>query len=410
MTKKISGEKNKTILENQTITEPVTISDCENCQIVNCDFSSNEKKKAMLHLSDCRGCTVSKCKFHGKDTVGVGLKIDGPNTKDNIVEDSEWFNLKFRKGNGGEPVRLGNSRVSHLVFNTIVRNCKFKDLSADVETISIKSCGNTIEHCTQENCKSSFCIRHGHTNIIQDNEFVGEGGIRVYNKDNIIRRNRFKDNNSKDFPPLTIDYGDTEHEPFEGTSGSSKGHASYVQVRKNEVSENTFDNCRICVRWGKRPRKYMPVGVKFHNNKVIADKVRSIVFEFPNRANLEGNEGAENEVTGDKARVNDMIGKWFKGSPPTERRTDDEDEGDEAGEGEGEIPTGPDPVIEPAIETEEVDRLCAVCEETGEGLDAKVKLSIHLCAEHAPEAEEMLQQFLTELKAKEKEKLQEPEG
>jgi hypothetical protein len=122
MTKKIGGERNKTILENQTFTEPVKISECENCLIVNCDFSSNQPEKAMLHLSDCRGCTVSKCKFHDKDTVGVALKIDGENSRDNIVEDSEWWDLSYDEGNGGEPVRLGNSRVSHLPYNTIIRN------------------------------------------------------------------------------------------------------------------------------------------------------------------------------------------------------------------------------------------------------------------------------------------------
>ncbi len=47
----ISGKRNQTILENKTIKEPVTISDCENCKIVNCDFSSNEPGDAMLHLS-----------------------------------------------------------------------------------------------------------------------------------------------------------------------------------------------------------------------------------------------------------------------------------------------------------------------------------------------------------------------
>ena len=125
----ISGEKNKTILENQTFTEPVKISDCENCQIVNCDFSSNEPK-TMLHLSDCRGCTVSKCKFHDKDTVGCTLKIDGEKTKDNIVEDCDWWDLSYDEGNGGEPVRLGNSRVSHLIYNTTVKRCSFKNLKA----------------------------------------------------------------------------------------------------------------------------------------------------------------------------------------------------------------------------------------------------------------------------------------
>ena len=408
MTKKISGEKNKTILENQTFTEPVKISDCENCQIVNCDFSSNESEKAMLHLSDCRGCTVSKCKFHDKDTVGVALKIDGEKTKDNIVEDCEWWDLSYDEGNGGEPVRLGNSRVSHLIYNTIVRRCSFKNLKADAETISIKSCGNTIERCKQENCKSSFVIRHGHSNTIKDCEFVGEGGIRVYNKDNKIQGNHFRDNHSKDYPPLTIDYGDTQNEPFEGTSGSSKGHASYVQVRNNDISGNTFENCRICVRWGKKDRQWKPTDVKFHHNKVMADKVDSVLFEFRHGAKLEGNEGVDNEVTGDKARINSVIALWFRGAQPNTTHPPQNGDGGD-GDVEGPKPAeGPDPVTEPPIDTEDLDRLCSICDATGEGNDAKQKLSISICAEHTPAVREMLERFLTELKAKEKEKAQEP--
>jgi hypothetical protein len=344
---KINYKQNETILENKTIKEPVTISDCENCRIVNCDFSSNQSGEDMLHLSDCRGCTVAKCKLHGKSTVGVALKIDGPKTKDNIVEDCEWTNLTYSEGNGGEPVRLGNSSISHLFLNNIVRNCRFKGLSADVETISIKSCGNIIEHCIQENCKSSFVIRHGHTNTIQDNEFIGEGGLTVYGKDNKILGNHFKDNMSKQFPPLTLINGNTKDEPNEGASGSGGVHASYTQVRNCEITGNTFENCNKCVVWGRDPRTFKPQGVKFRNNKVIADKVESLVIEFSGGAEPEGNEFVDNEVIGVKARIDIRIAKAFTGKyqqvtpqPKAQREEEPEDQ----------PPPTPGSVIEPQIE------------------------------------------------------------
>ena len=151
----------------------------------------------------------------------------------------------------------------------------------------------------------------------------------------------------------------------------------------------------------------MPEAVKFHNNNVMADKVESVLFEFRHRAKLEGNEGTDNKVTGEKARIDSMIAPWFTGVQPN--TTHPVENGD--GEVEGPGPTGgPDPMTEPPIDTVFLDRLCSVCEATGEGLDAKVKLSISTCAEHAPAARVMLEQFLTELKVKEKEKLQEPES
>jgi hypothetical protein len=300
------------------------------------------------------GCTVSKCKFHDKDTVGEALKIDGEKTKDNIVEDCEWWDLSYDEGTGGEPVRLGNSRVSHLFINSIIRNCTFKDLRADVETISIKSCGNIIERCRHENCKSSMVIRHGHTNTIQDNEFIGEGGIRVYGKDNKILRNHFKENNSKQFPPLTLVNGDTENEPNEGASGSSNIHASYTQVRNNEITGNTFENCSKCVVWGSDPRTFKPQGVKFRNNKVIADRVASLVIEFSGGAKPEGNEFANNELLGTKARVDPMIAKGFIGvnieMVGTNEPEVEEVEQEEIPEDQ--LPSKPSPVIETQMNAE----------------------------------------------------------
>lgn len=393
---RISGKHNQTILENKTIKEPVTISDCENCKIVNCDFSSNESGDAMLHLSDCRGCTVSKCKFHDKDTVGVALKIDGSKSKDNIIEDSDWSNLTYSEGNGGEPLRLGNSRVSHLFLNTIVRRCTFKGLSADVETISIKSCGNIIENCRHESCKSSMVIRHGHTNTIHDNEFIGEGGIRVYGKDNKILRNRFKGNKSTKFPPLTLVNGNTKNEPNEGASGSGRGHASYTQVRNNEISGNTFDNCKNCMIWGRDPRTFKPEAVQFKNNKVIADKVESLVIIFSGGAKPEGNDFANNEVVGTKARIGSKIARAFTGIGI---QPEPEPEEEEPEEPQDQLPPKPDPIIEPQIDIEPIAPLCLVCGDKEEGSEAKVKLSVHLCSEHAPAAKEMLQRFITEMKS-----------
>ena len=409
--KKISAKKNQTILENQTISDPVRISDCENCNIVNCDFSSNVSGEAMLHLSDCRGCTVSKCKFHDKNTIGVALKLDGPKSKDNIIEDSEWSKLTFSEHNGGEPIRLGNSRVSHLFFNTIVRNCRFKGLRADRETISIKSCGNTVEHCRQENCKSSFVVRHGHTNTIQDNDFVGEGGIRVYGIGNKILRNHFKDNKSKRFPPLTVVNGNTEKEPNEGLSGASKkGHAAYTQVRNNEILGNTFDNCMKDVVWGRDDKnQFKPEGVKFKNNKVIADRIECIVIEFSGGAKPDRNEFADNEVVGTKARIDSRVANGFSGAqiqpmlPPLEEPPEEEEKEEPAVD---QLTPKPDPVIEPYLDTEP-GRLCTLCEEQDEANEAKLRISVHLCEEHALAAKDMMQQFLMELKAKAREKPQE---
>jgi parallel beta-helix repeat protein len=78
---RISGKTNQTILEDKEIEEPVKISDCENCTIVNCDFSNNDSGIDMFVLDNCKGCKVIKSKFHGKSTVGCAVKVDGEKNK-----------------------------------------------------------------------------------------------------------------------------------------------------------------------------------------------------------------------------------------------------------------------------------------------------------------------------------------
>ena len=52
---------------------------------------------------------------------------------------------------------------------------------------------------------------------------------------------------------------------------------------------------------GRDPRTFKPEAVQFKNNKVIADKVESLVIDFSGGAKPEGNDFANNEVVGTKS-------------------------------------------------------------------------------------------------------------
>src|SRR5918996_1596866 len=217
--------------------------------IRNCDFSVNESEEAMLTLSNCQDCRVEGCKFHDKDTEGVALKMRGGDTKRIVVDNCEFYKLTYNAGNGGEPVRIGNSETSGVSFDCTVRNCYFHDLRADPETVSIKSCGNVIENCRHENCKSSFVVRHGGFAIIRNNRFKGEGGIRIYGYGNIITGNHFEGNQSNKFPPITLGAGDVKKDPNwidvdtpSGREGVS--HSRYAQINNNTIKDNTKHDCR----------------------------------------------------------------------------------------------------------------------------------------------------------------------
>jgi poly(beta-D-mannuronate) lyase len=233
---------------------------------------------------------------------------------DNTFEGCEWYNLSTT----GEPLRIGDSRHSHLTYNTTISDCIFRDLRADKEAISIKSCGNTIVNCQQNNSVSSFVIRSGHTNTIEDCTFTGsQGGIRVYGKDNHILGNTFQGNTSNEMPPLLLVNGNVPDEPNEGAPGHAPKHDVYTQVRNCEISGNTFVNCVKCVVWGRDREPWMPEGVTFEDNKVIAEKVQSVAIEFLNAEPfLHGkkelnNTFADNTVVGN-ASIDRRIAQGFE--------------------------------------------------------------------------------------------------
>jgi hypothetical protein len=74
-----------------------------------------------------------------------------------------------------------------------------------------------------------------------------------------------------------------------------------------------------------------------------------------------------------------------------------EPEEEEPEEPQDQVPPKPDPIIESNIYIEPIAPLCLVCGDKEEGSEAKVKLSVHLCSEHAPAAKEMMQRFFTEM-------------
>jgi hypothetical protein len=340
---KISGENNKTILMNETIEgKPVVIEGCTDCKIVNCDFSFNKEDETMLTLKNCIRCVVSKCKFHDKDTAGLFLKIAGDKSKDNIIEGCHFSEFtiteeerkRYKKTHddknlNAEPIRIGGSQFSGCRFNTTIRFCHFDHLKADVETVSIKSCGNILENNKHEDCESSFVVRHGGLNKIRNNLFIGSGGIRVYGNGNEITGNYHKNNDNREKPPLIISNGNLENDPNFDSEGKPIGeegctHAAYARAENNLIEGNTYDNCKgTCIVWGYKMydeekkkkcngKKYTlkgpipPTKSKFRNNSIIADDEDSTLLKFSQTAVVADNVFEANKLFGENAKRGHM--------------------------------------------------------------------------------------------------------
>jgi hypothetical protein len=384
----ISSENDvKSKLNGKKITERVKLSGLKNVTIQDVDFSSDETDH-MVAATDLQNVVFKNCKFHGKSTEGCAVNMTGTKTKDNVFDGCEWYDLSYNAGNGGEPLRLGLSKQANLFFNTVVKNCIFRNLNADVETVSIKSCGNIIEKCKHLNNKSSFVVRHGHTNTIQDNEFEGEGGIRVYGKDNKILNNKFRNNSSSKFPPISLVNGNKEDEDLS---------ADYTQVRNAIIEGNEFDNCTKAIVWGRDSRAFKPKGVRVANNRIIADKVSTVVIEFSGGASAKDNTFEDNNIlVGSKAKIDSSVKNAFKKQDPSQPDPVIVIPPPPVVEEPKPEPEEEPPVVVPTPDTDTTVHMCGIHRHA----EAKNLLKIYTCAKHAeflrPRFQKLLKEVLKE--------------
>ena len=118
---------------------------------------------------------------HGRrDKIAKGASFD------DIVK--EW------RSNGGETIRIGTSDESLSASNTIVERNIFEGCDGEVEIVSVKSGGNIVRGNLFLASQGALVLRHGNGNLVERNVFLGKGkantgGIRVINRDQIVRGN-----------------------------------------------------------------------------------------------------------------------------------------------------------------------------------------------------------------------------
>ena len=134
----------------------------------------------------------------GKQNKGVtvAVRLDTKNSQENHHRiDHNYFGPRPIFGsNGGETLRIGTSHYSLSNSYTVVENNYFDRCNGEVEIISIKSGQNKIRNNVFYESRGTLTLRHGNGNLIEENIFFGNGvdhtgGIRVINKDQIVRNN-----------------------------------------------------------------------------------------------------------------------------------------------------------------------------------------------------------------------------
>jgi poly(beta-D-mannuronate) lyase len=128
--------------------------------------------------------------------VTVAVRLTTENSQQNYHQiDHNYFGPRPLFGsNGGESLRIGTSHHSLTSSFTTVENNYFDRCNGEVEIISVKSGKNTIRNNTFFESRGTLTLRHGNGNLIENNVFFGNGvdhtgGIRVINRDQIVRNN-----------------------------------------------------------------------------------------------------------------------------------------------------------------------------------------------------------------------------
>lgn len=136
--------------------------------------------------------------FAGKGNAGVTLAVIRPKGQPDANRariDHNYFGPRPPLGsNGGETIRIGTSDESLSDSNSVIERNWFEKCDGEVEIVSIKSGANIIRGNMIVESQGAIVLRHGNGNLVERNVFLGKGkpstgGIRVINRDQIVRDN-----------------------------------------------------------------------------------------------------------------------------------------------------------------------------------------------------------------------------
>ena len=219
-------------------------NDCRitNCAVTNDAQLASTASSQFVSIYGARN-RVDHCYIAGKTTQGTTMVVWLTNeSKDQGKHqiDHNHFGPRQKLGkNGGETIRLGDSKTSMQTAACTVEHNLFEKCDGEAECISNKSCGNLYRNNTFQGVSGTLTLRHGNGCTVENNVFIGDGakgagGVRIIGEDHTVTGNRFEN--------LT---GDDERSAMCFMLGIPESPANgYFQVKRAKVTGNTFINCK----------------------------------------------------------------------------------------------------------------------------------------------------------------------
>ena len=145
---------------------------------------------------------VSYCNFENKPTTApqgnlVHIAPNGTVPNYAKIRYCSFKNMPGAGGdNGNECIRIANGAQSTFLCRTIVEYCYFENTGdGDSEVISVKSRENVLRFNTfRNNQDAMMSFRNGNDNVAYGNFFIGSGGIKVKEANNIYCYNNYFEN------------------------------------------------------------------------------------------------------------------------------------------------------------------------------------------------------------------------
>jgi poly(beta-D-mannuronate) lyase len=169
------------------------------CAIVDCNPTSTKSASHWVSLYGERN-RIDHCWLEGKTNVGTTLVVwlpeQGGRPNAHRIDHNYFGPRPVLKKNGGETIRVGDSKTSMQVSGTVVEQNWFDQCDGEVEIVSNKSCRNEYRANVFSQCSGALTLRHGDNCRVEDNFFLGAkargtGGVRIIGRGHIVANNYF---------------------------------------------------------------------------------------------------------------------------------------------------------------------------------------------------------------------------
>jgi poly(beta-D-mannuronate) lyase len=277
-------------------------SDCRitNCAVTNDTQLTSVESAQFVSIYGARN-RVDHCYIAGKTTQGTTLVVWLSNeAKDQGKHriDHNHFGPRQKLGkNGGETIRLGDSKTSMQTAACIVEHNLFEKCDGEAECISNKSCGNLYRFNTFKGVSGTLTLRHGNGCRVENNVFFGDkakgsGGVRIIGEKHVVTGNLFDG--------LT---GDNERSAMCFMLGIPDSVPNgYFQVKRAKVTNNTFVNCahNILIGMSGDKKATLPPleseisGNRIQTNQGEAFEIKCVVEGLTMKDNATGKELSSN--------------------------------------------------------------------------------------------------------------------